>query len=333
MTGYAQVLTALALVAVAVLLWSQRPARAPLGPAGFAAVTRRGLVHVAVGPSTRTTVALAVGAGFVLAAPGAEWLVENLAWLAAHTGLDAAKWAPASADVTWAGVAAFAVADVAVIGLYRGDPPGKVPPRWAAPALRHIVIGLALPTIWVAGLPIAIQTTKDAVAAVGQVPEPSACAAPDLAGDTIAGYGPDRLANAAIIVQVGKEMGVPDRGQRIALATAMQESSLRNLANPNVAASMGIPNQGTGHDHDSVGLFQQRPKYWGAPAELMDPAVAARKFYDALLAVDSWEDLPVWQAAQTVQRSAYPTAYADDEDAAAQVLGAVTATTCTEEKA
>jgi cell wall-associated NlpC family hydrolase len=79
----------------------------------------------------------------------------------------------------------------------------------------------------------------------------------------------------------------------------MQESSLRNLP---------------GGDRDSIGLFQQRPSTgWGAPAQLHDPTYAAERFYRALLAVPGWQALPLTDAAQAVQRSAHPEAYADDE--------------------
>lgn len=108
-------------------------------------------------------------------------------------------------------------------------------------------------------------------------------------------WNSEQLANAALIVQVGKERGVPRRGHVVALATAMQESSLRN---------------GACCDHDSLGLFQQRPSMgWGTPAQVRDPRYATNKFYDKLLQVRGWQTMPVWMAAQAVQRSAFPMAY------------------------
>lgn len=105
-----------------------------------------------------------------------------------------------------------------------------------------------------------------------------------------------QLANAGTIMAVGQTLGVPQRGLVVALATAMQESTLRNL---------------TYGDRDSVGLFQQRPSSgWGTVAELTTPEVSARKFYTALLDVPGWETMPVTVAAQRVQRSAFPLAYA-----------------------
>ena len=115
-------------------------------------------------------------------------------------------------------------------------------------------------------------------------------------------------ANAAVIVQVGRSLGVSDYGIAIALATAMQESSLRNL-------SWG--------DRDSVGLFQQRPSTgWGTVEELTDPARAAQLFFEGrsgvrgLLDISGWESMSLTEAAQRVQISAYPDAYAKWETSA-----------------
>ncbi len=116
-------------------------------------------------------------------------------------------------------------------------------------------------------------------------------------------------ANAATIVQVGRDLGVPAYGIVIALATAMQESSLRNL-------SWG--------DRDSVGLFQQRPSTgWGTAADLQVPSHAARLFYvgrpgytRGLLGVPGWQTMTLTRAAQAVQISAYPDHYAKWETSA-----------------
>jgi LysM repeat protein len=115
--------------------------------------------------------------------------------------------------------------------------------------------------------------------------------------------------NAAIIVRVGRELGVPEYGIVIALATAMQESSLRNI-------SWG--------DRDSVGLFQQRPSSgWGTVAQIMDPAHAAKLFYvgrsgytRGLLDIPGWQSMTLTRAAQAVQISAHPDAYAKWEASA-----------------
>jgi hypothetical protein len=106
--------------------------------------------------------------------------------------------------------------------------------------------------------------------------------------------------NATTIVRVGLALDIPERGLVVALATAMQESQLYNLGY-----------LGANNDHDSLGLFQQRPSMgWGSEAQVTDPVYAATAFYLALQRVPGWESMPVTVAAQRVQRSAYPNAYA-----------------------
>jgi LysM repeat protein len=136
---------------------------------------------------------------------------------------------------------------------------------------------------------------------------------PAWSGGTVTGLDAETAANAAIIVQVGRELGVSDYGIVIALATAMQESSMRNL-------SWG--------DRDSVGLFQQRPSSgWGSVEQLTTPSHAARLFYGGpsnpnrgytrgLLDISGWESMPLTEAAQRVQISAHPDAYAKWEASA-----------------
>jgi len=106
-----------------------------------------------------------------------------------------------------------------------------------------------------------------------------------------------QVANAATIYKVSVRMQLPTWAAVIATATAMQESSLINVT---------IPAPG-----GSLGLFQQRPSQgWGTPAELTDPALVARAFYQHLIKVPHWQMLPLATAAQDVQRSAHPGAYA-----------------------
>jgi murein DD-endopeptidase MepM/ murein hydrolase activator NlpD len=119
-------------------------------------------------------------------------------------------------------------------------------------------------------------------------------------GALLRGYDAEQLANVAVIVHIGQDKSVPTWGWVIAVATARQESSLRNL-----------PNLGATNDHDSIGLFQQRPSQgWGTPEQLADPAYTAGRFFDKLLTVPGWQTMPLTEAAQAVQRSAYPDAYA-----------------------
>ncbi|MEY9848491.1 cell wall-associated NlpC family hydrolase [Streptacidiphilus sp. BW17] len=113
------------------------------------------------------------------------------------------------------------------------------------------------------------------------------------------------------IVATGMSMTVPARGQVVALATALQESGLRNLS---------------GGDRDSLGLFQQRPSQgWGTPDQIMDPVHASTEFYSHLLQVPGWQQLTVTQAAQAVQQSAYPDAYAKWEPLATALQTALAA--------
>ncbi|MGW5580763.1 hypothetical protein [Micromonospora chokoriensis] len=142
----------------------------------------------------------------------------------------------------------------------------------------------------------------------------------------VAGLDQAQMDNAKIIVDVGLDMKMPRRALVVALSTAMQESNLYNLASDVLPESFDYPNQGSGSDHDSVGLFQQRPSSgWGTVAELMRPSYAARAFYTALNEVPGWQDMSVTYAAQSVQISAYPDAYAQHEERATTVAAALTA--------
>ncbi|NJC72576.1 hypothetical protein HC031_23070 [Planosporangium thailandense] len=130
------------------------------------------------------------------------------------------------------------------------------------------------------------------------------------------------MANAITIVRTGQEMNLPKRAFVVAIATALQESHLRNLGNSNVPASLDHPNEGVGSDYDSVGLFQQRPN-WGSIDQRMDAHQSAQLFYQALLAVPGWDQLDVTVAAQQVQGSAFPDAYAKWQGLAEQIVDAI----------
>jgi hypothetical protein len=132
-------------------------------------------------------------------------------------------------------------------------------------------------------------------------------------GGSFTPLSPEMRTNATTIVRVGQQLGVPDYGIIIALAAAMQESGVRNL------------NYG---DLDSVGLFQQRPSAgWGNRTSLLDTTYATKLFYGGpsnpnkgktrgLLDIAGWQSMTVTQAAQRVQISAYPNAYAKWESSA-----------------
>jgi murein DD-endopeptidase MepM/ murein hydrolase activator NlpD len=130
----------------------------------------------------------------------------------------------------------------------------------------------------------------------------------------VSGWSAEQITNATTIVHVGQQLQVPPRGWVIAVATAMQESTLHNLGD-----------LGSRNDHDSLGLFQQRPSQgWGSPAQVMDPVYASKKFYERLLQVPGWQTMSLTQAAQRVQRSAFPDAYAKHEVKAAALVGSIT---------
>ncbi len=120
----------------------------------------------------------------------------------------------------------------------------------------------------------------------------------------------EQARNASTVAVVGTSRGMPERAVTIALATALQESGLHNL--------------GRG-DRDSLGLFQQRPSQgWGDERQIMDPAYASARFYAHLAEVPGYSRLPLTVAAQRVQRSGYPQAYAKHEPDAALLAAALT---------
>jgi len=147
--------------------------------------------------------------------------------------------------------------------------------------------------------------------------EESEAAAPSGVGEPVSGsitpLNDERRGNAQIIINVGRELGVPDYGIVIALATAMQESSLRNI------------NWG---DRDSVGLYQQRPSTgWGTVDQILDQAYATKLFFGGpsnpnkgitrgLLDISGWQTMSLTNAAQRVQISGHPDAYAKWEPSA-----------------
>ncbi|GAA1419397.1 hypothetical protein ACFQZ4_16075 [Catellatospora coxensis] len=116
--------------------------------------------------------------------------------------------------------------------------------------------------------------------------------------------------NAEVIIETGQKMGLPPRAWVIAVATAAQESTLRNLGD-----------LGDMNDHDSLGLFQQRPSAgWGSPAEITDPVYSSKAFYNGLKNVEGYDKMALTDAAQTVQVSAFPNHYAKWEKLAANLV-------------
>ncbi|WP_179945358.1 peptidoglycan-binding protein [Luteipulveratus mongoliensis] len=127
---------------------------------------------------------------------------------------------------------------------------------------------------------------------------------------------PTQLANARIVIGVGKgAANVSDQGKVIALMTAMQESKFVNYTVP--------------VDHDSLGIFQQRPSTgWGTPEQITDVPTSTKSFYGVapfgnnpgLIQIPNWETRPPGEVCQAVQVSAFPDAYAQWEGFARDLL-------------
>jgi hypothetical protein len=128
--------------------------------------------------------------------------------------------------------------------------------------------------------------------------------------NNVAELTPEQAGNAAIISSLAGKRGLPARAASIAIATAIQESKLRNI-------QYG--------DRDSLGLFQQRPSQgWGTRKQITNPVYATNAFYDVLAKVDGYETMEITKVAQKVQRSAFPDAYADHEPEARVIASALT---------
>ena len=158
--------------------------------------------------------------------------------------------------------------------------------------------------VLVLGLAIAAGISWLSGKSVGPLlPPPEGCTA-TASGRTV-DLDLEQAENASVIAGIAVRRGLPARAATIALATAYQESHIRNLDHG---------------DRDSLGLFQQRPSQgWGTAAQVRNPVYATNKFYDALVKIKGYERMSVTVAADRVQRSAFPKAYADHE-ADARVL-------------
>ncbi len=128
-------------------------------------------------------------------------------------------------------------------------------------------------------------------------------------GESVA-VTPEQAHYAALISAIAVQRGMPPRAATIALATAYQESGIRNLDHG---------------DRDSLGLFQQRPSQgWGTEDQIMDPVFSTHAFYDALARIPDWENGDINDTAQAVQRSGYPEAYRQHEPNARILASALT---------
>jgi hypothetical protein len=143
---------------------------------------------------------------------------------------------------------------------------------------------------------------------IGPFPDPEGCLA-EVDGVEV-DITTEQAHNAGLISAIAERRGLPARAVSIALATAFQESKLRNI---------------THGDRDSVGLFQQRPSQgWGTVEQLTDPAYAINAFYDELVEIDGYQDMRITEAAQAVQRSGFPEAYEEHAEGARALASALT---------
>ena len=158
------------------------------------------------------------------------------------------------------------------------------PGRLLAPLLV-LVVAAAL----VIGLFVAFQK------GVGPLPAAEGCTAK--VGAVSVDLSTEQAENATLISAIAVRRGLPARAASIALATAFQESKLRNLDHG---------------DRDSIGLFQQRPSQgWGTAAQIRNPSYAVNKFYDQLEKIRGYQQMRITEAAQRVQHSGFPEAYED----------------------
>jgi hypothetical protein len=168
---------------------------------------------------------------------------------------------------------------------------GSAPRRPVRRALKYVVAIGSVCAVATVGVVVGL----DRLTGAGPVTE--RCAAELNGSDWY--LSPDQAENAALVAGTSVARGLPARAATIGLATALQESKLINIEHG---------------DRDSVGLFQQRPSQgWGTVQEIMDPVYSTNAFYDVLVKVEGYEDMAVTDAAQTVQRSGYPDAYAQHE--------------------
>ncbi|MFG2010333.1 hypothetical protein ACGFNF_14805 [Micromonospora sp. NPDC048868] len=120
----------------------------------------------------------------------------------------------------------------------------------------------------------------------------------------------EQVTNVKAIIAATKKAGMDERAAVVSIATALQESKLENLGH-----------LGDRNDHDSQGLFQQRPSSgWGTVEQITDPEYSTTAFLKGLKQVDGWQGMPLTKAAQTVQVSAYPDHYAQWEQQAADLV-------------
>ncbi|MFG1963047.1 hypothetical protein [Nonomuraea sp. NPDC049028] len=165
-----------------------------------------------------------------------------------------------------------------------------------------MTLKIALACAAVAALPL----TTEACAADAQV-------RPAKGGVCGSGLNSEQAANAAAVIRAADDMGMPERATVIAVATTLQESDLDSST--------------VGDNGLAIGIFQQHP-HWGR--NRTNPEVSARRFFSHLKQVKGWEDMPLTRAAQAVQNSAFPNAYAKHESRATRIVAKLASHACKE---
>ncbi|MEU4775401.1 hypothetical protein [Micromonospora sp. NPDC023644] len=170
---------------------------------------------------------------------------------------------------------------------------------FAGPATAH-----AVPSVESMPVAVAVQADKPSVDKAKLVPHGVQGAQSRIE------LSDEQVGNVKAIIAATKKAGMDERAAVVSIATALQESKLENLGH-----------LGERNDHDSQGLFQQRPTSgWGTVEQITDPEYSTMAFLKGLKQVDGWQDMPLTEAAQTVQVSAYPDHYAQWEQQAADLV-------------
>ena len=202
-------------------------------------------------------------------------------------------------SIVGATVLALLVVGVVLVVRYFSGPSSPLQAECTVPAVSGPAVTVVVEGPQTSGAGAAGTAAQNASPAAST----SVTVAPDVPLSAVA------LQNASTINAVGMSRGLTERARIIAVATAWQESGLRNLPDG---------------DRDSVGLFQQRPSQgWGTATQIADPIYASGKFYDTLLAVSGWQSMSLTMAAQSVQYSAFPDAYAKWEPQATTLVRAL----------
>ncbi|WP_326555764.1 hypothetical protein [Micromonospora sp. NBC_01813] len=170
---------------------------------------------------------------------------------------------------------------------------------------------IAAPALAADHAPAGVQAAASAAAAASSAVDSSKLTPHGVQGEqSRISLSAEQTDNVKGIIAATKKAGMDERAAVVAIGTALQESKLENLGH-----------LGDRNDHDSQGLFQQRPSSgWGSVEQITDVEYSTTAFLEGLKGVDGWQDMPLTDAAQKVQVSAYPDHYAQWETQAAELV-------------